>query len=101
MYKKSIAKLIHLLHPNSGARLQASEYSQTSVIMRQVRLLDVHCIACRGLVMTTYRSIEMARRLIMEVIPNKAPQKAYILQPVEKKERRKHFSKFLLLTGKL
>lgn len=33
----------------------------------------------------------MARRFIIEVIPNKAPQKAYTLQPVEFKEKKKHF----------
>lgn len=50
--RKGGERISHSLQPKSGARLQASEYSQTRMIMRQVRLLEVHPMACKGFVMT-------------------------------------------------
>lgn len=38
--------------------------------------LEPQRMVCSGLVMTRYRSIEMAKRFIMEEMPKRAPQKA-------------------------
>lgn len=69
------------LQPKKGGRLQPSEYAQAAERMRRARFRDNTPMEVKGRVMTKYRSMAITVSVIMEQIPNKAPQKAYSSQP--------------------
>lgn len=80
--KVSVCK--HLLHPKNGGRLQPIEYTQAAKSINRARLRDITPIEAKGRVITKYRSIAITMSVIIEQIPNRAPQNAYNSQPVER-----------------
>lgn len=77
----------HLLHPKKGGRLQAKEYSQTPTRIIRAFFLDVTPTAARGFVMTKYLSKAITIKVIIDVMPKRAPQKAYSSQPFNEDDR--------------
>jgi len=77
----------HLLHPKKGGRLQAKEYSQTPTRIIKAFFLDVTPTEARGFVMTKYLSKAITIKVIIDVMPKRAPQKAYSSQPFNEDDR--------------
>lgn len=78
---------VHLLHPKKGGRLQAKEYSQTPTRIIRAFFFDVTPTEARGLVMTKYLSKAITIKVIIDVMPKRAPQKAYSSQPCNEDDR--------------
>lgn len=74
----------HLLHPKNGGRLQPIEYTQAAESINRARLRDITPMEAKGRVITKYRSTAIIMSVIIEQIPNRAPQNAYNSQPVER-----------------
>lgn len=77
----------HLLHPKKGGRLQAKEYSQTPTRIIRAFFFDITRTEARGFVMTKYLSKAITIKVIMDVMPKRAPQKAYSSQPFNEDDR--------------
>lgn len=77
----------HLLHPKKGGRLQAKEYSQTPTRIIRAFFLDITRTEARGFVMTKYLSKAITIKVIIDVMPKRAPQKAYSSQPFNEDDR--------------
>lgn len=78
---------VHLLHPKKGGRLQAKEYSQTPTRITRAFFFDVTPTEARGLVITKYLSKAITIKVIIDVMPKRAPQKAYSSQPCNEDDR--------------
>lgn len=85
--KKKTFIPFHLLHPKKGGRLQAKEYSQTPTRIIRAFFLDVTPTEARGFVMTKYLSKAITIKVIIDVMPKRAPQKAYSSQPFNEDDR--------------
>lgn len=84
---KKICIPFHLLHPKKGGRLQAKEYSQTPTRIIRAFFLDITRTEARGFVMTKYLSKAITIKVIIDVMPKRAPQKAYSSQPFNEDDR--------------
>lgn len=88
---------VHSLHPKKGGRLQNKVYSQPRARMQNARLCDILPMEARGRVITIYLSTAMIISVIIEHIPKRAPQNAYISQPTERKKRKKVIVNYCIL----
>lgn len=77
----------HLLHPKKGGRLHAKEYSQTPTRIIRAFFFDITRTEARGFVMTKYLSKAITIKVIIDVMPKRAPQKAYSSQPFNEDDR--------------